>query len=198
MEFSYSNRLSDVPILLLDGRPIERVQEQKYLGVILQANPSRWASHCGAMLKKARRVFYVYRNFYRKGAPDSVLLTIHRAIIRSILEYCGDLYLPSAYFAGQFERLQKLVVRTYMHDFEMEYVTALLNCNLDPLTSRRGASVVVSLMKYYLSAHFMLPGFFVHSACLGGRRSTRGDRFRDLVLVRNFPSDASLIPFQTF
>ena len=53
------------------------------------------------------------------------------------------------------------------------------------------------LLKYVLGSHYVLPGFVAFSTEIRGRRSRRGGRDRDLVLVRNFPTDQNSIPFRT-
>jgi hypothetical protein len=150
------------------------------------------------VLKRARAVFYVYRNKYQKFAPPSVLLTVYRAVVRSILEYCADIFLPDVYFSAQFERVQKLALRTYLRDFDMPYENALHRCNMESLASRRGALAVVNLVKFTLSSHFILPGFFCYATELPTRRSGRGGTARDLVLVKNYPFFNQITTFNTY
>ena len=198
MQFSYANREMPMPTFFLMGNQLERVLETRYLGVILQANPCVWNTHCQMILKRCRGVFYCFRNFYRKTSPDSVVLTIHRCVIRAILDYCSNVVLPSSYYCHQFERLQKLVVRTFLHDFSEAYDAALLRCSLEYRSARRAANCVVNLVKYDLCNHFILPNFFVPGCLINVRRRTRGDGGRDLVPVRNFPGDIIPKPFLTY
>ena len=55
----------------------------------------------------------------------------------------------------------------------------------------------MSLLKYQLCSHYILPGFFAAGCEIGGRRGTRGDRARDLVLVRNYNTDNHPTLFKT-
>ena len=55
----------------------------------------------------------------------------------------------------------------------------------------------VSLVKYMMCAHFVVPNFCIYSSELKLRRGQRRDAGRDLVLVRNFPGDTSFKPFST-
>ena len=130
--------------------------------------------------------------------PDFIWLTVYRSAIRSILDYCSDIVLPNVYYGTQFERLQKHVVRSYLHSFDIGYDLALWKCNIERLSNRRCASTVVNLMKYIYSAHFMLPNFCVFSFELPLRRGRRADVGRDLVLIRNFPGENFPKPFSTF
>ena len=65
------------------------------------------------------------------------------------------------------ERLQKHAVRTYLRDYDLSYGIAMEKCNLTSLCSRRGASCIVSLLKYQLCSHHILPGFFAPSCEIG-------------------------------
>ena len=197
MQFSYSNRQSTMPDIQIEAETLQRVYEHRYLGVVLQSNPSVWSSHCNIILRRARGVFYVFRNFYAKYAPKSVWLTIYKTAIRSIVDYCCDIVIPNAYFSNRLERFQKLVLRSYLQCFTVPYDKALLDCNVERLSSRRAASTVVSLVKYVMCANFSVPNFCVLSSQLCLRRRQRGDAGRDLVLVRNFLVDTSFIPFST-
>ena len=172
-----------MPTIWLGDIVIERVYECRYLGVILQSNPSICTSHCNWTLKRARKLFYAFRNYYSKHAPDFIWLTVYRSAIRSILDYCSDIVLPNVYYGTQFERLQKHVVRSYLHSFDIGYDLALWKCNIERLSNRRCASTVVNLMKYIYSAHFMLPNFCVFSFELPlrrGRRAAGGGVFHGL------------------
>lgn len=197
MQFSYSNRPATTPTLYLNGTALERVTEFRYLGLIIQENPSVWTSHCSMVLNRARKVFYAFRTYYAKDAPNSVMMTVYRAAVRSVLDYCCDLYFPNSYYCSRIERVQKLALRMYLHDFDVSYDRALWNCSVERLSSRRAASAVVNLLKYVLHAHFILPGFCVLQHQLHLRRSLRSDTGRDLVLVRNYPGDNSLHQFST-
>ena len=197
MQFTYSNRLSTMPEFLLGGATLERVYEHRYLGIIVQSNPSVWSAHCSLILRRARCVFYVFRNFYSKYAPKSIWMTIYKTAIRSILDYCCDIVVPNAYFSNRIERLQKLVLRSYLQCFTVSYDKALFDCSIERLSSRRAASAVVSLVKYIMCAHFSVPNFCVFSSELRLRRRERGDAGRDLVLVRNYLGDTTFIPFPT-
>lgn len=198
MTFTYGTaRNRNVQDLYLCGKRLEDVDEYRYLGVTLQPNPSRWQSHCARVLKKARGVFYAFRN-YRNCAPDSVTLTVYRCVIRSILEYCCDVILPSAYYCKQFERLQKLAVRSFLRNYSIDYDYALLKCNLAKLSNRRCALGVVNLLKYLMCSHYVVPGFVAVGTEVQTRRSYRGGRDRDLVLVRNFSTDLNPTPFKTY
>ena len=125
-------------------------------------------------------------------------MLIFKCVIRSILDYGSDIILPNNYYSGQFERLQKLVVRTYLHNFRISYDAALLRCNLEYLAARRAANCVVNLVKYDLCNHFVLPNFFVPGCLINARRRARGDGGRDLVPVRNFPGDIIPKLFPTY
>ena len=186
MLLTYATQDVPMPPLELSGQPLERVWETRYLGVILQANPCTWTSHCRMTLKRCRAVFYCFRNFYRNNSPDCVLLLVFKCVIRSILDYCSDVIVPNSYYSEQFERLQKLVVRTYLHNFRIGYDAALLRCNMEYLSSRRAANCVVNLVKYDLCNHFILPNFFILGCLVSARRRTRGDGGKDLVPVRNY------------
>ena len=114
-----------------------------------------------------------------------------------MLEYCCDIILSNAYFAAQFERLQKHAVRSYLHNFSISYERALIQCDLPSLSSRRCASAVVNILKYHLCSHYVLSGFVALGTEIDTRRSSRGDRGRDLVLCRNYFTDLQHTRFIT-
>jgi hypothetical protein len=198
MQFSYSNRPPVPPLVFLNNIELEFASSCRYLGVVLSQNPTDWKIHCGHVLRRAMAVFFTFRNFYGKLAPKRVLLFVFKCVIRAIIEYCGEIVLPNAYFTLQFERLQKLVVRRYFGDYLSSYDQLLLKCNLQYLSSRRAASAVVLLQKYVLGNHYLLNGFVCYGFELGFRRSIRRGTARDFVLVRNFPYDNTPIQFRGF
>ena len=46
-----------------------------------QSNPCVWASHCSAVLRRARRVFYVFRNYYSKYSPGFIWLVVYKSAV---------------------------------------------------------------------------------------------------------------------
>ena len=114
------------------------------------------------------------------------------------MDYSSDVILPNKYYCVQFERLQKLVARTYLHNFSISYDGALLRCNPENLAARRAADCVVNLVKYDLCNDFILPTFFVPGCLINARMRARGDGGRDLVPVRNFPGDIIPKLFTTY
>jgi hypothetical protein len=89
------------------------------------------------------------------------------------------------------------VLRCCLNRFDVSYAIALDLCDVRPLVCRRGAAGVVSLVKYSLSAHYVLSGFVCYGSDLRTRRGGRGDTARDFVLVRNYFGDTFPTPFTT-
>ena len=121
-----------------------------------------------------------------------------KCVIRPVIEYCADIMLPNSYFSKQFQRVQKLAVRSYCGDFTTNYDVLLTNCNLSYLSNRRAACAVVNLQKYLFGQHFMLQGFYCFGTELATRRSARRDTARDLLLLRNYPTDLEIKTFRGF
>ena len=86
MVFHTSNRLVKYPNLLINGRPIERVIQFNFLGLILQSNMSRsmHTDHISLKVSKAIGIIYRLKDVY----PLLVLQTLYNTLILPYFNYC--------------------------------------------------------------------------------------------------------------
>ena len=86
MVFHISNRLVRYPNLLINGRPIERVTQFNFLGLILQSNMS-WSMHTDHIsLKVSKAIGIIYR--LKDVYPLLVLQTLYNTLILPYFNYC--------------------------------------------------------------------------------------------------------------
>ena len=86
MVFHTSNRLVRYPNLLINGRPIERVTQFNFLGLILQSNMS-WSMHTNHIsLKVSKAIGIIYR--LKDVYPLLVLQTLYNTLILPYFNYC--------------------------------------------------------------------------------------------------------------
>ena len=74
-------RPANIPVISLEGIPLERVETIMYLGVILSSDLS-WTPHVESVCTKARKLLgLLYRRFYNNTGTDTLLelYTIHKS-----------------------------------------------------------------------------------------------------------------------
>ena len=86
MIFHTSNRLVRYPNLLINGRPIKKVTQFNFLGLILQSNMS-WSMHTDHIsLKVSKAIGIIYR--LKDVYPLLVLQTLYNTLILPYFNYC--------------------------------------------------------------------------------------------------------------
>jgi hypothetical protein len=132
--FAHRNRLPD-SLLTLNGRNIPFVNSVKYLGVIFDRRMT-WRLHIEMIEAKAFRTFIrIYSLFKSERLSANIKLTLHKALIRSVIIYAW----PAWEFAAEshllkLHRLQNGVLHTIgsfprrtlvcdMHDDAYDYIT---------------------------------------------------------------------------
>ena len=81
------------PTINLNGIPLDRVTEFKYLGILITADLS-WTAHINVICTKARRlVGMLYRQFYQ-DVDTSTLKQLYVSNIRPHLEYACQVWDP--------------------------------------------------------------------------------------------------------
>ena len=103
--------------LTIGGTPLKVVNTHKVLGVHINCR-LKWSDYVEDVTRKAAKRLYILRILRRSGLASDELVSIHVALIRSILEYCCSVWhkrLPS-YLSDKIERMQKRALRTiYTH-----------------------------------------------------------------------------------
>jgi len=127
---------SVIPNLEINDSVIERVNEFKFLGVILRADLS-WCSHVKYIIAKASKRIFVISSLARMQTSVADLLCVYCSIVRSVLEYaspawhCGLTKTQSC----EIERVQKRCLRIIFP--LLSYRSALLLSGLERLSTRR-------------------------------------------------------------
>jgi hypothetical protein len=184
---------------VLHGQSLEYVSSIRYLGVMLQQNPSSWNDHCGLALKKARAAMFTFRNFYAQYTKKEIVMHVFKAIVRPILEYCAEVIVPTAFYDERFERLQKMAVSLHFRNFDMAtevFKQRLVELNLSDLRSRRCAISLTSFMKMHLGSMHVQPGYFCFRHELRTRTSNR--LANNFVVLRNYQDDAYSRPISVY
>ena len=80
------NFKKSVPIIIIEGNPVEVVKHAKLIGVILSHDLS-WNMHVDSIVKKtAKRVYMLYQ-LKRAGISQTDLVTVYVSVVRPVLEY---------------------------------------------------------------------------------------------------------------
>ena len=95
------------PTMPLNNQPLEKVQQYKYLGVILSYNLC-WSHYVQVICRRARKVlFIIYRKFSSNITDCSVIFRLYIALVQPHLEYLE----PSPGKGYPLEKLQKCALR---------------------------------------------------------------------------------------
>jgi hypothetical protein len=86
------------PPLSVDGTILEYVQDNKYLGVVLDAPQLRWEPQITSLKLASILIINLLQSISNRhwGADRSLLLKLYRVLIRSQLDYAAVLYASAA------------------------------------------------------------------------------------------------------
>ena len=148
--------------LHLNGKKIVRVNEVRYLGVLITADLT-WSAHIESVVQKAkRRLGYVYRTFY-KNCSTEVLLNLYKSLIRPMLEYCCLVWDPSSkILINTLEGTQKLAAKICSKDWNSPYACLLEKLGLPTLQSRRSYIKLCTVYKILSEESYFPSGFFTY------------------------------------
>ena len=91
MIVDYTKNKTTHPAIEINGKKVERVEEVKLAGVIIQSN-LKWDSHVSAIIKKASSRLHFLVMLKRSGLHPSELLTFYKTIIRPVVEYAAPVW----------------------------------------------------------------------------------------------------------
>ena len=96
--------------LTIDGHVLETVRSHKVLGLIIQNN-LKWDEQILSTVTKASKRLYALRILSRGGVPPADLINVYYAFIRSILEYCSQLwnYTIPQYLSDELKKMQSVL-----------------------------------------------------------------------------------------
>ena len=109
------------PTINLNGIPLDRVTEFKYLGILITADLS-WTAHINMICTKARMlVGMLYRQFYQ-DADTSTLKQLYVSNIRPHLEYACQVWDPYLQKdVDKLELVQKFALRVCSKQWDASY-----------------------------------------------------------------------------
>ena len=109
MVFHTSNRSVTYPVLQMDRKPIERVAQFNFLGLILQSNLA-WSKHINHVsLKISKTIGILYR--LKAIYPSAVLQTLYNTLILPFFNYCILMWAATINDGNLLHRLQKKALR---------------------------------------------------------------------------------------
>ena len=125
-----------VPVLMVGGESIERVNSFKLLGVIFNSRLT-WDNHVSYILSKVAKRFYIIFQLARIGVPPCDIILIYVSLIRSILEYACAVWHTGLTKAqsDDLERVQRRCLKIIYPD--LTYRQALNLANIERLSERR-------------------------------------------------------------
>ncbi len=128
MVLSRKRSHSDIPVIMLNGLPLERVYHFKYLGVHITLALS-WYFHIGKLFVKGKRlVGMFYRRFY--AADTSTRKQLYISFIRPHLEYACQVWDPHLKKdIDALESVQKFAVSQYV-EYTISIITDLTRLNI--------------------------------------------------------------------
>ena len=115
--------------LTIDGHVLESVRSYKVLGLIIQSN-LKWDEQVLSTVTKASKRLYALRVLSRGGVPPADLISVYYALIRSILEYCSEVwnYAIPQYLSDELEKVQKRAMRIIFPGHSYDEALQLANC----------------------------------------------------------------------
>ena len=116
--------------------PLERVECHKVLGLLLQSN-LKWNTFIEYITSKASKRLHTLRVLKRNGVTVTELLSVYKALVRSVLKYCAPVWHTSipAFLSDEIEKVQKRVFRIFYS--ENKYDEAFVLSGYPSLSERR-------------------------------------------------------------
>ena len=126
----------DFSQLTVDEQPIELASTAKLLGVVFSCD-LKWNDHVTYIVKKSSKRLYMLRILKRARADSKTLVTVYVTCVRSILEYCAQVwhYNIPEYQCKDIERIQLRALKIINPSLSNN--DALDAFNLPTLLSRR-------------------------------------------------------------
>ena len=120
----------------MNGIPIERVSEYKYLGVWL-SDTLGWTGHVNRVVRRAsQQVGMICRIFYQFSNSET-LLRLYVTHVRLLLEYASQAWDPLQRTLDSLKRVQKFGLRTSRKSWDCDYDDLMAWANLPSLKTHR-------------------------------------------------------------
>ena len=143
-----------VPPVIIEGQKIERVRATKLLGLTLNDRLT-WEDHINSISKKANVRLHYLRHLKRAGVPCAQLITVYKALVRSVTEYACQVWANSITKQQSYllEQIQRRALKIMLPD--LSYDEALSKTGLHLLYERR-MSLCMTLFKKVLHPDHVL------------------------------------------
>ena len=134
--FGHKYPISGIPPVVINDEGIERVSTYKLLGVIFNDRLT-WHDHVQYIVSKASKRIFCISQLVKAGINNKDIIVIYCSIVRSILEYCCEVWHPglSGQQSRDIERVQKRCLKIIYP--LISYSEALSLCGLERLDDRR-------------------------------------------------------------
>ena len=93
LRICFKRSTADIALLTIDGRPIQKVNSTRLLGVT-PSEDLKWQSHIDEITTKASQRLYFIILLKRAGIDPHHLINIYTSIVRSVLEYACQTHEP--------------------------------------------------------------------------------------------------------
>ena len=177
MVFHHLNRPPpQLPPINLHSKPLNEVNHQRHLGVVIQSNLG-WSAHLQHVLGKANKVLHYLRRL-RSKICSAALVYLYSTYIRPILEYGNTVTSPlSITLCDRLERFQRRAARLCLGIplfAPVNHTLLLHKLNLPSLFSRRNlkhALFTHSIFYGYAPPHLLAIPIVTHSPAYQLRHS---------------------------
>ena len=178
-----------IPNIIINGTPIERTSCFKLLGVYFN-NQLTWSDHISYIVAKASKRIYCITQLTRCSVNPKNIITVYCSIIRSVLEYCCQVWHPgiTKQQSNEIEFVQKRCLKIIFPT--LSYNSALQISGLQKLSDRR-ERLVVELFHQIKSCDFM-SDFFINRSKV---QNTRNHYSFNVPLTRTNRADRDFITY---
>ena len=150
-----NSRLPEIK-LFIDGKEIPVVKEVKFLGVVFDTKLT-WSKHIDLTVQKCQKRINILKAVTSQqwGASKKILLTMYKALIRSILDY-GCISYDSASKAqlAKLEKVKNQTLRICVGAIKSTAIQGLeVDCGELPLPLRRLEQICKHSLKIKLNTH---------------------------------------------
>ena len=154
IHFGKINDVSSVPLLVINGSCIQRVDSFKLLGVVFNSRLT-WSDHVQYILSKVSKRIFIIHHLVRIGIVSRDIVTVYCAMIRSVLEYCCSVWHSGLTKSESMdiERVQRRVLRIIFP--ALSYSDALSAAGITRLETRRENIVRECFQEMKCPDHFL-------------------------------------------
>ena len=147
------------PTILLNGLPLERVSEYKYLGVYISSDLS-WSLHINNICSNARKLVGMFHRRFFSIMDANTNKQLYVTYIRPHLEYACQVWDPHLRKdIDALESVQKFALRACTKQWAAPYQALLTSSNLPELVARR-CQMKLCTMHKLIHGHADFPNLY--------------------------------------